>query len=82
MPNVGKKKFPYDDAGMKAAREEMKKTGKDMVINFDEGGKVDDYQDMVKMKHGGEVHGMMGGGMPKYGHGGMGKAYGKPKKKK
>ncbi len=61
MPNVGKKKFAYDDAGMKAAREEMKKSGKDMVINFDEGGKVDDYQDSLVKKFG-------DGGMPKYEH--------------
>ena len=77
MPNVGKKKFPYDDAGMKAAREEMKKTGKDMVINFDEGGQVDDYQEVVKNKYGGMPK-MGHGGMPKYGHGGMGAGYGKP----
>jgi len=55
---------------MKAAREEMKKSGKDMVINFDEGGKVDDYQDSLVKK--------FGGGMPKYGKGGM--PYGNTKK--
>ncbi len=73
MPNVGKKKFAYDDAGMKAAREEMKKSGKDMVINFDEGGKVDDYQDSLVKKFG-------DGGMPKYEHGGM--PHGNTKKNK
>ena len=31
MPKVGKKVFPYTSAGMKAAREEAKKTG--MKIN-------------------------------------------------
>lgn len=79
MPNVGKKKFAYDDAGMKAAREEMKKTGKDMIINFDEGGKVDDYQDSLVKKFGGGMPRMMEGGMPKYGTGGM---YGTKKKNK
>tara|TARA_R110002020_G_scaffold132114_2_gene295174 strand:+ start:242 stop:457 length:216 start_codon:yes stop_codon:yes gene_type:complete len=71
MPHVGKKKFAYDEKGMKAAREESKKTGKDMVINYDEGGMVDDYQDLVKKKD---------GGMLSYGHGGM-TGYGKNKKK-
>ena len=50
MPNVGNKKFSYDGSGMKAAREESKKTGKDMVINYDEGGMVEDYQELVKKK--------------------------------
>jgi len=74
MPNVGKKKFPYDDAGMKAARKEMKKSGKDMIIKFDEGGKVDDYQDSLVKKFGdGGMYKMAGGGMPMYHEGGMGK---------
>jgi len=50
MPNVGNKKFSYDGSGMKAARDESKKTGKDMVINYDEGGMVEDYQELVKRK--------------------------------
>jgi|TARA_R110002020_G_scaffold475560_1_gene710941 hypothetical protein len=55
MPKVGKKDFSYDAKGMKEAREEAKKTGKDMVINYDEGGIVGDYQDTVKKKYGGMV---------------------------
>lgn len=31
MPKVGKKEFSYSKAGMKAAKEEAKKTGKKMV---------------------------------------------------
>lgn len=31
MPKVGKKSFPYTKAGMDAAKEEAKKSGKKMV---------------------------------------------------
>ncbi|QDP57834.1 MAG: hypothetical protein Unbinned2819contig1000_17 [Prokaryotic dsDNA virus sp.] len=31
MPKVGKKKFPYTDAGKKAAKKAAKKTGKKMM---------------------------------------------------
>lgn len=31
MPKVGKKEFSYSKGGMKAAKEEAKKTGKPMV---------------------------------------------------
>ena len=31
MPQVGKKKFPYTDAGMKDAKAAAKKSGKKMV---------------------------------------------------
>ena len=71
MPNVGNKKFSYDGSGMKAARDESKKTGKDMVIYYDEGGMVEDYQELVKKKD---------GGMLSYGTGGMA-GYKAPKKK-
>ena len=50
-----------------------------MIINFDEGGKVDDYQDSLVKKFGGGMPRMMEGGMPKYGTGGM---YGTKKKNK
>lgn len=32
MPQVGKKKYPYTDAGMKAAKMDAKKSGKKMVV--------------------------------------------------
>jgi hypothetical protein len=32
MPQVGKKKFPYTDAGMKDAKAAAKKSGKKMVM--------------------------------------------------
>jgi|TARA_R100001224_G_scaffold106532_1_gene81143 hypothetical protein len=32
MPNVGKKKFKYTKAGMKAAKKEAKKSGKKMSM--------------------------------------------------
>jgi hypothetical protein len=32
MPNVGKKKFPYTDAGMKDAKMAAKKSGKKMKM--------------------------------------------------
>jgi len=31
MPKVGKKSFPYTEAGMKAAKKAAKKSGKKMV---------------------------------------------------
>jgi hypothetical protein len=31
MPQVGKKKYPYTEAGMKAAKMDAKKSGKKMV---------------------------------------------------
>ena len=35
MPNVGNKKFSYDGSGMKAARDESKKTG---MLSYGTGG--------------------------------------------
>ena len=50
MPKVGKKKFTYDSGGMAEARQEAKKTGKEMTIEYNEGGMVETYQDQVKRK--------------------------------
>tara|TARA_R110002126_G_C10338945_1_gene490601 strand:- start:711 stop:869 length:159 start_codon:yes stop_codon:yes gene_type:complete len=50
VPKVGKKKFTYDSGGMAKAREEAKKTGKEMTIEYNEGGMVETYQDQVKRK--------------------------------
>jgi len=62
LKNDAEAQIRADDAEAKrladeaqAAREEAKKTGKDMVINYDEGGIVGDYQDTVKKKYGGIV---------------------------
>ncbi len=33
MPQVGKKKYPYTEAGMKAAKMDAKKSGKKMVAS-------------------------------------------------
>ena len=39
MPNVGGKKFPYTAAGMKAAKDAVKKTGKKMTKKTPKKGK-------------------------------------------
>ena len=50
MPKVGKKSYSYDQSGMTKAREEAKKTGKEMTIEYNEGGMVESYQNQVKRK--------------------------------
>ncbi len=39
MPKVGKKKFPYTESGMAAAKKEAKKSGKSMKMDKMKGKK-------------------------------------------
>tara|TARA_R100001086_G_scaffold247488_1_gene181884 strand:+ start:1052 stop:1243 length:192 start_codon:yes stop_codon:yes gene_type:complete len=63
MPKVGDKDFPYTVSGIKAAKEEAKRTGfrfggkvsgKRRKISYVKGGKVEMYQDQLRRKYHGK----------------------------